>query len=106
MNIKELNENNFNEVFDNRNNVCVVDFFADWCGPCKMLSPVLEELSEEYTNVSFYKVNVDDSSSLARNYGVMSIPTLIFFKNNEIFKTLTGLRSKNELIELIKELNN
>lgn len=106
MNIKELTEENFNEIFDNRNNVCVVDFFANWCGHCKMLSHILEELSNEYTNINFYKVNVDDSTSLARNYGVMSIPTLIFFKNNEVIKTMIGLQSKDELISAIKELDN
>lgn len=106
MGIKEITEENFDEIFDNRNNVCVVDFFANWCGPCKMLSPILEEISKEYTNISFYKINIDDSATLARNYGVMSIPTLIFFKNNEVKKTMIGLQSKDELINAIKELDN
>lgn len=106
MNIRELNESNFNEVIESRNSISIVDFYADWCGPCKMLSPILEDLSNEYTNINFYKVNVDDSSNLARNYGIMSIPTLIIFKNSSIEKTLIGLQSKNDLINTIEELDN
>lgn len=106
MDIRELNEMNFNDAIESRNNVSIVDFYADWCGPCKMLGPILQELALEYTNINFFKVNVDDSANLARIYGVMSIPTLIFFKNNKVEKTLVGLQGKNELINIIKELDN
>lgn len=70
----------------------IVDFYADWCGPCKMLGPVLEE-----TNFNVLKVNVDDFQELAIKYGVMSIPTLIRFKNGEEVKKVIGFRTKEEL---------
>ena len=60
-----------------------VDFYADWCGPCKMVGPVLEEISKDYTDIKFVKVNVDDNPEIAQQYGIMSIPTMICFKNGE-----------------------
>ena len=60
-----------------------VDFYADWCGPCKMVGPVLEEISKDYTDIKFVKVNVDDNPEIAQQYGIMSIPTMIGFKNGE-----------------------
>ena len=60
-----------------------VDFYADWCGPCKMVGPVLEEISKDYADIKFVKVNVDDNPEVAQQYGIMSIPTMIGFKNGE-----------------------
>lgn len=76
----------------------LVDFYADWCGPCKMLGPVIDELAKEYDGkVKIGKVNVDDAGSIAGNYGVMSIPTLIFFKGGEIVDQAVGFLPKEEL---------
>ena len=72
--------------------VTVVDFYADWCGPCKMLGPVLETISEEMTDVAFIKVNVDDNMDLAQEYGIMSIPAVYLFKDGEVAAQSIGLK--------------
>ena len=83
----------------------VLDFWAMWCGPCKMLSPVLDELAAEYSDrARICKVNVDDEPELSARFGIASIPTLIFFKNGEILKKTVGYREKDELEETLKEL--
>lgn len=91
-----LNNENFEEKL-NDNEILVVDFYAQWCGPCKVLLPIIEELSDEKNEegkVAITKVNVDESSEIAVKYGVRSIPTLIFFKNGEEVKRMTGLQPK------------
>ena len=83
----------------------VLDFWATWCGPCKMLSPVLDELAAEYSDrVRFCKVNVEDEPELSARFGIASIPTLIFFENGEILKKTVGYREKDKLEEMLKEL--
>ena len=77
----------------------IVDFYADWCGPCKMLGPILETLDE-----NIIKVNTDQHPDLATSYGVMSIPTLFFIKDGDILQSEIGLRSKSELESIIKKL--
>ena len=77
----------------------LVDFYADWCMPCKMLSPILEELSEEIDDVKIVKVNTDRNQELASSFGIMSIPTLLFVK---VIDTLVGMRPKEELERVIK----
>ena len=81
----------------------LVDFYADWCGPCKMLGPVLEELSEENTDVKFIKVNVDDENELAHKYGIMSIPAVFFFKDGEVVSSSVGFRGKEDMQQFINE---
>ncbi|MBQ9153066.1 MAG: thioredoxin [Solobacterium sp.] len=78
-----------------------VDFYADWCGPCKMVSPLVEKLSGINTDVTFVKVNVDDVPELAQRYGVMSIPTLIAVKNGELAGTVIGYHPEPELQALV-----
>ncbi|MCQ2548780.1 MAG: thioredoxin [Lachnospiraceae bacterium] len=79
----------------------LVDFWASWCGPCKMLSPIVDALSNEVTNVKICKVNVDEEPGLAQKYRVMSIPTLMVFQNGEPVKTSVGLVSKEKILEMI-----
>lgn len=81
----------------------LLDFWAPWCGPCRMVGPVVEELSEECTDIKFAKVNVDEESELAEKYGIMSIPTLILFKKGEVAKRVTGARGKAELKTWVEE---
>lgn len=80
----------------------VIDCFANWCGPCKMISPVLDKLSEENENTKFYKIDVDQATEIVRDYEIMSIPTLLIFENGTLKEKVVGLRSKTELEELIK----
>lgn len=80
----------------------IVDFWADWCGPCKRLSPAVEELSNETEEVKLCKVNVDEQPELASRFRVMSIPTLIAFKNGNVCNTSVGLIPKNAILNLIK----
>jgi thioredoxin 1 len=97
-NIVTLTEGNFSaEVLKSAAPV-VVDFWAEWCGPCKMIAPVLEELAGEYDGkVKIGKVNIDEFQQLAINYGINSIPTLLFFKNGQVADQVIGMRSKRDL---------
>lgn len=92
---------NFDELI--QNDLVLVDFFATWCGPCRMLGPVLEELASERSNVKIVKVDVDESASIARNYGIMSVPTLLLFKNGIHIGTKTGFFPKEVLNHWIEE---
>lgn len=80
----------------------LVDCYAEWCGPCKMLSPIIDEIASEKEDYSFYKLNVDDCDTVTREYGVMSIPTLLIFENGELKEKLVGFRSKEELEGILK----
>lgn len=93
---------NFDEKI--KNGVVVVDFFATWCGPCKMLSPIMDEVEQEMPDVEFLKIDVDQEEDLARRFGVMSIPTIIVFKNGEIKAQNVGFMSKDEVIDLINSV--
>ncbi len=99
--VKELNEKNFDKKIEKGK--VLVDFFATWCGPCRMLSPVVDELSKEVKDYEFYKVDVDENEDLAARFGIMTIPTLLIFKDGELKKTNVGLISKNDLLEMLKE---
>ena len=94
------------ETFDKdvQGSMTVVDFWAPWCGPCKMMTPVVEELAKEMEGkAKVYKVDTDEEQELAIKYGIMSIPTFIVFKNGEVASTAVGMRNKEELIELINK---
>ncbi len=95
-----VNEENF-EDFVKKNRVAVVDFWAPWCMPCKALEPVIEELEKEMNSVAFGKVNVDENVSLARKFGIMSIPTILIFFNGEEADRIIGYVSKEEIKERI-----
>ena len=81
----------------------LVDFYADWCGPCKMLSPILEEINDEDENVKIIKVNIDDSRFLAKYYQIQSIPTLILLRNGQFLNKMIGFRPKKIIKELIEK---
>jgi len=80
----------------------LVDFWATWCGPCKAVGPIIDEIAEEVTNAKICKVNVDEQPDLARQYKVMSIPTLIVFKKGEITKRDVGAKAKKDIIDMLK----
>lgn len=97
-NIIKLDTNSFEKEVLNCSGVVLVDFWAEWCGPCKMQLPVLEEISSEMTDVRVCKVNVDENNELAIKFGIRSIPTMMIFKNGEKIDQLVGLKQKNELV--------
>ena len=101
MAVVKLTVENFEQEVLKSDKPVLVDFYADWCGPCKMMAPVIEELAKELEGkVKVGKINVDENPDIAVEYNVMSIPTLIVFKNGKEEKRLVGLRNKEELINL------
>lgn len=92
------------EEFDKiiKNNLVLVDFYATWCGPCQMLSPILEELEKENKNLTIVKIDVDKNETLARSHGVMSIPTIEIYKEGTLTNKQIGYLSKEELQDLLK----
>lgn len=97
-------DENFEQEVLKEEKVVLVDFFADWCGPCKMMAPVIDELSSELEGIAkIGKLNVDDSPETARKYGVMNIPTLLFVKNGEVVDKIVGAVPKTSLLEKINE---
>ena len=97
------NKENFDSLISN--DVVLVDFFATWCGPCKMLTPILEELSNDRSLVKIVKVDIDESMDLAKRYGIMSVPTLLLFKDGKLIANRVGFASKNEIEDWIREKN-
>lgn len=93
------NELDFDKLI--KNDKVLVDFYADWCGPCRMISPIVEEIAKENNDLRVVKVNVDNFEAIARKYGIMSIPTLIVFKNGEEVNKNIGYISKDEIIKLL-----
>ncbi|MBP3541635.1 MAG: thioredoxin [Clostridia bacterium] len=102
MSVKQLSAENFQQEVLNSDKTVVVDFYADWCGPCKMLSPTVDALSEELPDVAFFKLNVDNAQEQCMKYRVMTIPTLIVFKGGEEKQRTVGLQSKDMLRRMIE----
>lgn len=99
--ILNVTKENFDKEVLQAEGTVLVDFWASWCGPCRMISPAVEKISEEHPEVKVCKVNIDDEQELAIKYGVMSIPTLMVVKNGEVVNTAVGLRPKEEIEELL-----
>ena len=102
MNIIKVSDENFEQEVLNSNIPVLVDFYADWCGPCKMLSPVVDEVAKENDDIKVVKVNVDESQNTAIKYQVMSIPTLVVIKNGNEVNRSVGLIDKQEVLNLVK----
>ena len=100
MSAVKFNESNFSEVRERRG-ISLIDFYADWCGPCRMVMPIVEEIASEREDLLVAKVNVDDNPALAKEFGVFSIPTLVVMKDGEIVKRVSGARSKNQILEMV-----
>lgn len=96
--VKKIGKANFKEEV---NGLVLVDFYADWCGPCRMVGPVIEELSDEMPEVGFKKINVDEEGELAGLFGVRSIPTLVLFKDGKEVDRIVGFKPKNALKDFI-----
>ena len=101
MSVKKLNREEF-EKARKEEGLILLDFYADWCGPCRMVAPVVEEVSQLREDVLVGKINVDDEESLAREFGIVSIPTLIVLKNGKIHKQVVGVRNREQILELLE----
>ena len=96
-----INKNNFqNEIMDSEKTV-LLDFWAPWCAPCRMVVPVIEEIAGERPDIKVGKINVDEQPELASKFGIMSIPTLVFMKNGKIVQQVSGMRPKNAILEML-----
>ncbi len=102
MAVVKLTGANFEQEVMQAGQPVLVDFYADWCGPCKMMGPVVEEIAGEESGVKVCKINIDEEMELAQRFGVMSIPTFIAFKNGEVAGRQVGAVSKNALLDLVK----
>ena len=99
--LKITNENFESSILESEKTV-LLDFYADWCGPCRMVSPIVDEIAEEHSEYTVGKINVDDNPDLASRYSVMSIPTLLVLKNGEIVDQSVGAKSKDQILAMLK----
>ena len=102
MEIMKVTSANFEEEVLNSDKTVLIDFYADWCGPCKAYSPIVEAVASENEDIKVVKVNVDDAQDLAIKYQVMSIPTTVVIKNGQEVNRAVGMMSKSDLIEMVK----
>ena len=98
MSVLQITGENFESEVLNEGKV-LVDFYADWCGPCKMMSPIIDDISEEKSDIKVCKINVDEAQELAIKYNVMSIPTIMIFENGNVVKQFVGVTSKGEIMQ-------
>ena len=96
-----VNKNNFNQEVLNSDKPVLIDFWAPWCGPCRMVVPLVEEIAKERSDIKVVKINVDEEQELAMQFGVMSIPTLVVMKNGKIVNQVTGARPKAQILDML-----
>ncbi len=101
--IKHVNEKNFNEEVINKKGVYLIDFYANWCGPCMMLSPVLEEIASSRAGYNILKVNVDENQNLTMDMGIDTIPTICIYKDGELQEKHIGYKSKEEVLKVLEK---
>lgn len=106
MKLNSITSESFETEVKNNKNIVLVDFYATWCGPCKMLAPVLEQVADELKDkATFTKLDIDECLDIAKEYNVMSVPTMILFKDGKEVDRIVGLRQKNQIIEAINNIN-
>ncbi len=103
MSVTEVTSENFDELIKNCDKTVLLDFWASWCGPCQMISPIVEEVAKERDDITVGKINVDEQMELAQEFGISSIPTLVVIKDSKITNKSVGLISKSEILSLIDE---
>lgn len=101
MSVIKITKSNFEKEVTESKIPVLLDFYADWCGPCRIVSPIVEEIASESSNYKVGKINVDDEQLLAQKFGVMSIPTLIVMKNGTISSKAVGYKSKNDILGML-----
>ena len=99
----KLNKDNFDEIVNGSESKVLIDFYADWCGPCKMLAPTIEAIAQDHPELTICKVNVDDDVDLAIKYGIESIPTIIVTRSGEVVSRAVGVRTKEYILTMLKE---
>ena len=102
MSVKSVSKSNFQEIKES-GKVVLLDFYADWCGPCRMVSPVIDEIAEERDDIVVGKVNVDEEEELAGQFGVFSIPTLVVLKGGKVVNQSTGAKPKAQILALVEK---
>ena len=102
MAVEKITKENFDVLVKNSQKPVLLDFYADWCGPCRMVSPVVDEIAEERTDILVGKINVDDDPSLAMEFGIVSIPTLTVMEGGKAVQTAVGYRPKADILNLLK----
>lgn len=100
--VKDMNKENFQEEVVQSDKPVLVDFWASWCGPCRMVSPIVDEIAQERPDVKVVKVNVDQEQELALQFGVISIPTLVVMKDGKVVNQAVGVRPKEQILDLLK----
>ena len=102
MSVITINKENFvNEVINSEKTV-LLDFYAEWCGPCNMLSPIIDEIANENKNIKVYKVNIDEETNLVNKFNIVSVPTILIFKNGEITRRASGFTGKDQILSMVK----
>lgn len=102
MSVLEVNKSSFEEEILKSEKPVLVDFYADWCGPCKMLAPIVDQIAEEKDDIKVCRINIDENEELAVKYQILSIPTLVVIKNGEESQRMVGLVEKEDILEMIK----
>lgn len=102
MKVIEINDEKLDEVIKSDKKV-VLDCYASWCGPCKMMAPIIDELANEFKDIKFYKINVDENDGVSMKYDILSIPTILLFENGKLKNKFIGFRPKDEFRDLIRK---
>ena len=100
--IKEIDSKELKKIIKDNKKV-LVDCYADWCGPCKMLGPIIEQLAKEVKDVEFYKINVDEDEDISEEYGISAIPNMLYFKDGKLKEQIIGLKSKDDILKVISK---
>ena len=100
MSVKSISKSNFQEI-KSESRAVLLDFYADWCGPCRMVSPIVDEIANEHPEYLVGKVNVDNEPELAREFGIVSIPTLVVIRDGKVLRKVSGARPKGAILELL-----
>lgn len=101
--VKDIKENEFNDLMQEKDKLIIIDCFAQWCMPCKMFAPILENISEENPDVVFAKLDIDENEEVVTKYSIEAVPTILFIKNGNVINQEIGVRSQSEMIELINK---